>query len=691
MELYRYEAKKLVRSRVCVILFALLIVLNLVFGLTAQRDTRDDDYSDRYAAELDNIIYNAKMNYIGIEDKESENAVYQLEVIKHYSKLHTLGVSREVSGFDTLLSSPMPYASALLLGMLVAVMLVYREHSAPLILSSFKHGRVKICISKLVLLFVTLFAGLSVFLVSQGLGVALGSGFSGFSAPIQSIPAYIHCPYLLTVGEAVVLRFLLALVTAFAVSLAVFLLGIVSRKAIWQLLLGVLLLGGDRLLAHVYSENIFSIFYQLGIQNFVADKWLVRYSGKKIVVFCSQLEIFGIFSFLTIFLLVALSIWCFRRQKTVKAVKAGGVGGTVGVKTSGKSLAYYEIKKIWPPRAVAMAVLLLIASLAVFGATLQAENGDLEKIYRYYIGQMSGLSYEEQVDFSALTKVELSRTINEASKIREKFINGEETQENYVKAEQRAGAAELELDVLRVIDGQLTAIGELNEQGIQARLIYSSGWKKLTQNDTHVFLLLAIVLLVVPYVAFEKESGVAAILPGAFHGDRAAYRKFRVVKCLTAFASSMSVVLLFYAGELLSVHLKYGLSDLTAHAAGADILFYAKGLRLADALLLRLLLSAAGVMLIILWAEALNIFFKRSLWSVSAVLGIELLLYVMSLATGGRVPELTTYFGFELLYRPPLGVVVQTALLAAIPAALMEFLMVNNKKRGTCRSSALRL
>lgn len=230
MGTYRYEAKKLVRSRICVILFALLTVLNLVSGLTAQKAAKDGDYSTRYAAELDSIIYNAKMNYIGIEDKESENAVYQLEVIKHYSRLSAQQVDREVSGFDTLLSSTMPYASALLLGMLVAVMLVYREHSSPLILSSFKHGRVKICLSKLVLLFVTLFAGLSVFLVSQGFGVALGSGFSGFSAPIQSIPSYIHCPYLLTVGEAVLLRALFALITAFAVSLAVFLLGTVSGR-----------------------------------------------------------------------------------------------------------------------------------------------------------------------------------------------------------------------------------------------------------------------------------------------------------------------------------------------------------------------------------------------------------------------------------------------------------------------------
>lgn len=670
MDLYRYEAKKLARSRICVILLALLIVLNLVFGLTAHRDTRDDDYSDRYATEIDNIIYNAKMNYLSIEDKDSEVAQYQLEIIKHYSALRTLDVSREVRGSDTLLSSPMPYVSALLMGIIVAVMLVYSEHSATLILSSFKHGRIHIGISKLVLLFVTLFSGLLVFLVSQGLGIALGNGFSGFSAPIQSIPAYIHCPYLITVGEAVLLRALLALITAFVVSLAVFLLGIVSRKAIWQLLFCVLLLGGDYLLSRVYSEKIFSIFYQLGIQNFITDKWLIRYSGKKIGGFCSRLELFAVFALLAIVLLTVISVWCFRHMKTVKTVK-GGIGSNMGAKANGKSLLRYEVKKIWSPKLVVAIILLFAASLAVLNTTFQTEDSDLEKIYRYYIEQMSELSYEEQVLFSGRTKTELSHTISEASKIREKFINGEETQENYVKAEQRAGAAELELDVLRVIDRQLTSIGELNEQGIQARLIYSSGWKKLMQNEGQAFPLFAVILLVFPYIAFEKESGLAALLPGAFHGDGAAHRKFRATKRLLAFASSMLVVLPFYVGELLSVHLKYGLSDLTAHAAGADILFYAKELRILDALLLRLLFCAVGIMLVILLTEALNSIFKRSLWGILSVIGIELLMYVVSHISNGRVFDLTAYFGFELLYQPTWSIVIQTAFLAAIPACIL--------------------
>lgn len=126
-----------------------------------------------------------------------------------------------------------------------------------------------------------------------------------------------------------------------------------------------------------------------------------------------------------------------------------------------------------------------------------------------------------------------------------------------------------------------------------------------------------------------------------------------------------------YQRELLSVHLKYGLSDLTAHVAGADILFYAKELRILDALLLRLLFCAVGIMLVILLTEALNSIFKRSLWGILSVIGIELLMYVVSHISNGRVFDLTAYFGFELLYQPTWSIVIQTAFLAAIPVCII--------------------
>ena len=104
MSLYQYEFKKLFKSKFCMILFALLVGLNFIIGLiTYENPVRGEGYSERYVKETDNIIYNAKMNYISIENKESENAQYQLEVIKRYSNIQSLDVTHEVRGYDSVL------------------------------------------------------------------------------------------------------------------------------------------------------------------------------------------------------------------------------------------------------------------------------------------------------------------------------------------------------------------------------------------------------------------------------------------------------------------------------------------------------------------------------------------------------------------------------------------------------------
>lgn len=673
MSLYKYEAIKLFKSKLCLIFFALLIGFNFVFGLiTYAHEVREDHYSERYVNETGNIIYNAKMNYISIENKESENAQYQIEVIKHYSEIQFLDVSPEVRGYDYLLSSPVPFLCALLFTIIAAMLLTNQEHSANLILASFQHRRIKICFSKILLLFTLSFACIFVSLMAQTIGTTVRNGldFSGLTAPIQCIPAYIHCPYRITVIQAVLLRFLFAFLTVFILSLVVFLVGIVTRKAIWSLLFTVLFFGGDYLLTTFYSKKIFSLFYQVNIRNFVTDSWIYRYSGKKIFCFFSQLEIFGFVVVLSSILLISLSVWRFRYNKVVQSVKSR-VGFTTHKKQSGKHFLYYEIKKMWSVKAMVAIVLLLGASMMMLNATAKTEDSDLEKIYRYYINRMSALSYEEQVSFSLKTKIDLNQVINEASAIRERFINGEETHEKYVEAQQKAGAAELELDVLRVIDQQLKSIGTLNDQGIQAKLIYSTGWKKLIQANNQLFLLFAIMLLIVPYVAFEKESGFNAIMPGIFKDQRSAYRKFRTVKFLLAFFSSMIIVLLFHSAELLLIHSKYGLSDWTSYAAGADILFYNIHLKIIGALLLRLLFSALGITIIILFAEALMVFLKKAVFIMLIMVAVELPLYIVSMVTNGTEWGILPYFGFDLLYSSFGAIIIQTITLIALPTIVL--------------------
>lgn len=125
MNLYKYKVKKVFRSRFAVVLFLLLVIFNCVAGLMTEEDARQEAYAEQYRQEIENIIYNAKMNYISIEDKESENAQYQVEIVSRYSAIQTLDVIQPVKGFGVVLSSPVAFVSALFVGVFTAMMLAY--------------------------------------------------------------------------------------------------------------------------------------------------------------------------------------------------------------------------------------------------------------------------------------------------------------------------------------------------------------------------------------------------------------------------------------------------------------------------------------------------------------------------------------------------------------------------------------
>ena len=119
------------------------------------------------------------------------------------------------------------------------------------------------------------------------------------------------------------------------------------------------------------------------------------------------------------------------------------------------------------------------------------------------------------------------------------------------------------------------------------------------------------------------------------------------------------------------VHSKYGLSDWTAYAVGADILFYNIQLKIVEALLLRLVFSALGIVIFILLAEALTVFLKKSIWVILLTIGIELLMYLLSIVSDHSVFGIISYFGFDLLYRSAGEIVIQTILFMMLPIGVM--------------------
>ena len=659
MNLYKYEFKKVFQSRFAVVLFLLLVVFNCVAGLMTEEDARQEAYAEQYRQEIENIIYNEKMNYISIEDKESENAQYQVEIVSRYTAIQTLDVSQPVKGFGAVLSSPVAFVSALFVGIFTAMMLAYHEYSASLILSSYHRSRGRLCLSKILLLLTVSFCSVLLYVGLNTVGVAIGSGLSGAALPVQSIPEYMNCPYPFTVLQVLLLRILFASLMVFLVSLAVLLFGVIVRRAVWTLLCAVLLLGSDFLLTYIHEKDIFSLFYNFNIRSFLMDGWLRKYSGMQLFSFASQLAIFGVMAIALLLVLGGLIFLLFRYAKVVQSVKSK-MSARHHAACFEKNLFFYESKKILSGKVILAWVLLLAASLFIKNASIQPENRDLERIYRYYVDQMTGMTYEDQVSYSLTTKINLNQIINEEKTMREQYLNGEATLEAYTEAQKRAGAAELEIEVLQTIDKQLNTIGEWNEKGIEAKLVYSTGWKMLMQNSSNLFLLFAVILVVVPYLSMENETGFQAILSGVFLHQKRSLQRFHAVQVSLTLMYALLITLVFHLAELLLIDSAYGLPNWTAYAVGAELIFQNVHFRLVDAVLMRELFSVIGIVMLILVTKLLTMFIKRAVFIILLIAAVEILFYLISMSSdwaygAGILP----YFGFELFYLPIIRLIVQ--------------------------------
>ena len=380
----------------------------------------------------------------------------------------------------------------------------------------------------------------------------------------------------------------------------------------------------------------------------------------KLFSFMSQTEIFGLMAIALLLVFFFFVFLLFRYAKVVQLVKSKKASGYRANRFS-KNLFFYESKKIVSIKAVLACVLLMAASLFIQNATIQPENGDLERIYRYYIDQMSGLTYEDQVAYSIQSKTNLSHIISEAETIRKQYRNGEVTREVYTESEKRAGAAELEIQVFQVIDKQLNTVGELNKLGIEAKLVYATGWKMLMQNGSNLFLMFSIMILVVPYLTLENETGFQAILSGVFIHQKRKFRRFHAMQISLAVIYALLITLMFHSGELLLIDSAYGLPNWTAYSAGAEVIFQNIHLKLVGALLLRGLFSMIGIIMIICMTKILTVYIKKPVLIILLITVAELPFYLIS--SFSELPVrfgITPYFGFELLYLSPMSMTVQT-------------------------------
>ena len=593
-----YEAKKLIKAKSVVILCALLAVFNIVisfFGVPSENVTTQEKY-DKVA---ESVIYTAKVNLSQIVDKESESALYQKDIIARFEKLRGNVKVTPVKGYDSLLMSPYPYLSALVFCVWAALHLAFAEYSANLTLLSSKEKRGKIAVAKLAALAACALGSVLIFSACYSLGTLFAAGFGGALAPVQSIAAYIRCPYEINVLTAMVMRVLFAFAAALLAAVAVFCVSLAVKKIIPALVCIIAFVGLDYVATDAAKTDIFALFYNFNFRVLTEGTFLARYSGIKLGVFVTQPFIMLAVLVLGVAAFALLSLLIFRKMRSIKGVYSPKIGGRNGA-ASGKNLAFYELKKLFRGKTVILVFVLVIFKIFTLNAQVKEPNSDYENVYKYYLSEMEDMSYPTQGAYVTREIERSAKAIEEAEAYMNAYIDGEEEDhDKFLEYASELGAEELKHDVLVDINAQLAKVSVMRDKGVDAKLIYATGWDALFSLSADYICVILLAFVLVPYTMLDKESKFAPIMRASVLGRQKEGKRLRARKMLLMFAFAALVSLAFFALDLWLVNERIGLNSFGEYAVGTVLPEPLWGLRIWQVLLIRVAMAFAGILAII--------------------------------------------------------------------------------------------
>lgn len=587
----KYELKK-AGARSAAILIALLCAVSLLSGLLGEHEEKPKGYGETYSRTLDDIIYNASVNYRRIADKKSAPARFQEEIVRRYGALVENDVSGEVRGWDVLLSAVLPFVFAFVSSAAVAFTVSSADVRGDLLLLSFRERRGSIAVSKLLavcaaaVVFNILAAGFAF------LGALISSGFAGGGLPIATIPAYMRCPYNITASGGFALRLAVSTLSSIALGVLVMLAVTVLKRRVYIALAAVAATVLDLTLRAV-STDVLHFFYNFTFSGSVTDSFLTRFSGVGIGggIFLSRLAV--LFAVPLIFAAVLSALFVLS-VALYSGVSPSGKrrAGHGGEGRRGHSLVYYEFRRVCNARAIIAVAVLFSLDAALSALGVGGGSSAWERAYRQAVLSMDGMRYEEQV---AATEREVVGAREDAAKLegaRELFEAGEISGEEYSELVRSASSAEFKLSVYESISEKLDFIGRYRPD-VDGVLVYDLGWRALLSRRIDILPALAALFVSVPYIFSERATGYDRILTALL--SKSERRKFTRRKAAVSAAVSALVLILFFALELAFISSRFGFASWTKPAVGAGIAPPLGALPSAVVLILRYAAYAAVV------------------------------------------------------------------------------------------------
>ena len=228
------------------------------------------------------------------------------------------------------------------------------------------------------------------------------------------------------------------------------------------------------------------------------------------------------------------------------------------------------------------------------------------------------------------------------------YIDGkEDNHEKFLEYSAEVGAYELKYQVLTGIGEQLDKVNAVREKGLDAKLIYATGWNALFSLSPDYICTVLLAFVLIPYALLDKESGLESVVRASVIGKKRGARRLLARKTLLMLGFATLASVSFFALDLWFVHSRIGLASLGEYAVGTVLPELLWGLRLWQVLLLRAAMAMIGAGLMVTAAHVLGKFTQNSMAALLIFAGVQFLAVLVSSMTDVFFAlDLSSFFGY---------------------------------------------
>ena len=547
-------------------------------------------YINDYPLAIQRIIDRASANldeYKNTEiDADSYKYKYQLRIMDTYSSIKkNVDIKYEYArGWDLLFNYQIGNIIIFLFLIVVnsAIVLFEYDTGAITITRLSCYGRYRTFLSKIAAIVIVTFATVLLFTIETYLIIYCESGYSSISNAIQVFGDFEYCPYIMSVGEYLIISLGIKTLTYILFSIVILTISTFLYNYILVYLCGIILVLLNILMNtwnYMMPDDPLKSFNLIAMSN--VTPLFERYRALNVAN-----NVIGYIPFIIIFILSVLILmtviatikygrsinivsWKWLSEIIVKIkmiIRKLFCRGATRNRNYQYHLMSFEIyKMLASPKNILPIVLMLLLKCYIMDITYTPTVSYSDAVYKEYMSTLAGKMDEEKRQYIISERSIINETLSKYDDINKAYLQGEIEFDVYRTYLQEYSYAYNRNELFQTIEDHVTYIDAMEKKDKDAWFVYDTGWETLYFSSFDWSLYITLIILNTKVFSMERECkssdrGVAQIMRITKYGREKTYR----TKYISSILITCLLVLMWNIIEFIYIHNIYDLPMLCA-------------------------------------------------------------------------------------------------------------------------------